>query len=120
MTTLNLFEKPAAYMLHDIGPRRFLPSIGCERDWPDIDLARSVREVMACYGLDQRDARLVEHEDVSVLHTDAGPVWIEDRSLQRHKRELDDKLGAVAFGVAQERMMRLLGGSPIGNCRGGR
>lgn len=110
--TLKIFEQPAAWMVHDLGPRRYHERFACMERWARTGFGRRVLAVMARHGLDRRDAYVGDSKDRTEVKTDAGWVRIEDRTLAAHMPELDALFAAVATGVAQERMMRLAGWRP--------
>lgn len=110
--TLKNFEQPAAWMVHDLGPRRYHERFTCMERWAGTELGRRVLAVMARHGLDRRDAYVGDSKDRTEIKTDAGYLRIEDRTLAAHLPELDAIFASVAAGVAQERMMRLSGWRP--------
>jgi len=109
---LQKINTPAAYMMHDIGPQRFHPAPAWYARWGRTELGGRILERMARHGLDARDAHLCEAKDQVQLSTDAGAVWIDDRTLAAHDEELERLFASVAAGITQERMARLAGWRP--------
>jgi len=110
--TLKIFEQPAAYMVHDLGPRRYHDLPRCMTSWSRSKLGQLLLAIMAPFGLDQRDAYLGDARDLTYVAGDTGRISIDNRDFVAQRAELDAMFASIAAGVAQERMMRLAGWRP--------
>ena len=110
--SVEVLDRPAGYMVYEmIGPRRFYVHPEKER-WYQTAVGKAVLAKMAPHGLTSRDAYVSVETDSVAVHTDAGQIEIEDRTLSADGSALDCLFAAVAAGVAQERLLRLSGWKP--------